>query len=139
MKPSILRTAAAILLLAPCAFAQDAEEKVDCKEPVTQHDMSYCAAVDAEAADKDLNTQYRKTRDAVIVWDKDLSDDLKGAEKALKTAQRAWIAFRDAQCELDGFQARGGTMEPMLVSGCIATLTRERTKQLKEIQDGLGN
>ena len=54
------------------------------------------------------------------------------ADGALRAAQRAWIGYRDGQCTLVGFEARGGTMEPMLVSGCKATLTRARTKELRD-------
>ena len=39
---------------------------------------------------------------------------------------------RDASCDYEGFQARGGTMEPMLVAMCLARLTEERTKQLRD-------
>ncbi len=35
-----------------------------------------------------------------------------GALEAPKKAQRAWIGYRDGQCELAGFEARGGRMEP---------------------------
>jgi uncharacterized protein YecT (DUF1311 family) len=55
------------------------------------------------------------------------------------TAQRTWIAYRDAQCEAAGFQARGGTMEPMLVAGCIADITEVRTKELKALEDAMSN
>ena len=65
--------------------------------------------------------------------DAELSDDLKGAEKALLAGQRGWIAYRDGQCDLAGFEARGGSMEPMLVSGCLADLTRKRTQELQAI------
>ena len=64
---------------------------------------------------------------------------MRGAEEALVKAQRAWVNFRDAECEAAGFQARGGTMEPMLVAGCIAELTDARTKQLKELAETMGN
>ena len=50
--------------------------------------------------------------------------------------QRGWIAYRDGQCELYGFEARGGSMEPMLVSGCKADMTRARTKELREFITG---
>jgi uncharacterized protein YecT (DUF1311 family) len=69
----------------------------------------------------------------------DQEADMKGAEKALVTAQRAWISYRDAQCEAAGFQARGGTMEPMLVAGCIADITEVRTKELKALEDAMSN
>jgi uncharacterized protein YecT (DUF1311 family) len=48
-------------------------------------------------------------------------------------------AYRDAQCEAAGFQARGGTMEPMLVAGCIADITEVRTKELKALEDAMSN
>ena len=58
-----------------------------------------------------------------------------GAVDALKRAQRSWIGYRDGQCELAGFEARGGSMEPMLVSGCLADLTRKRTAELKSVYE----
>lgn len=120
------------------ATAQEqAAPEPDCKAPVTQSDMNECAARDSQAADKDLNAQYKQTREAVRNLDRDLDDALKGAEKALVEAQRAWVTFRDADCRLQGFQARGGTMEPLLVSSCLADKSRERTKQLKELADSL--
>ena len=78
------------------------------------------------------------TRAAMVAIDKDLDGDMKGAEQALLKAQRAWISYRDAQCENSGFQARGGTMEPMLVAGCLADLTDLRTRELKALADGMG-
>ena len=64
--------------------------------------------------------------------DADIDEHLEGAEEAVLAAQRGWIAYRDGQCEVTGFEAQSGSMEPMLVSGCLADLTRKRTKELKE-------
>jgi uncharacterized protein YecT (DUF1311 family) len=124
-----------VLLLAGSASAQE----VDCKNPTTQSDMTFCESARQDAADKALNVQYKKTRTAMVALDADLDGDMKGAEKALVTAQRAWIAYRDAECEARGFQARGGTMEPMLVAGCIADVTDARTKELKTLEDAMSN
>ena len=54
-----------------------------------------------------------------------------GEEATLREAQRAWVAFRDANCRLESFEARGGSMQPMLDAGCRATLTRARTAELR--------
>ena len=113
-------------------------EDVDCDNAETQSDMTSCAEARYDEADKGLNAQYKKTRAAMVAIDKDLDADMKGAEQALLKAQRAWITYRDAQCENYGFQARGGTMEPMLVAGCLADLTDLRTKELKELSEGTG-
>ncbi|MBX4888121.1 lysozyme inhibitor LprI family protein [Rhizobium bangladeshense] len=125
----------AMLLASGALSAED----IDCQNPKTQSDMTSCEAARLETADKALNEQYKKTRAAMIAIDKDLDGDMKGAEKALVKAQRAWIDYRDAQCDAFGFQARGGTMEPMLVAGCLAEETDKRTKELKELEDSMSN
>jgi uncharacterized protein YecT (DUF1311 family) len=123
------------LLLAAVSTAA-AEDDVDCNNAMAQQDMNYCAYKDYEAADAELNAVWKDARKVAKELDAELSDDLKGADKALLAAQRAWIAYRDSQCELAGFEARGGSMEPMLVSGCLADLTRKRTSQLREFNTG---
>lgn len=135
MRLKICLFGTAMLLASGVASAQD----IDCQNPKTQSDMTSCEAARHETADKALNAQYKKTRAALAAIDKDLDGDMKGAEKALVKAQRAWIDYRDAQCDAFGFQARGGTMEPMLVAGCLAEETDKRTKELKELADTMSN
>ena len=127
--------AALMLLAAGGAHAED----VDCDNAQTQSDMTSCAQARYDEADKGLNAQYKLTRAAMVAIDKDLDGDMKGAEKALVKAQRAWIDYRDAECDAFGFQARGGTMEPMLVAGCLAEETDKRTKELKQLEDTMSN
>ncbi len=124
-----------ILATAGLSAAQE-DPEVDCGNAMTQFEMNYCANVDYEAADKLLNTTYRSVLAHMAKVDTDLAEtmpDLAGAVDALKKAQRAWIGYRDGQCELSGFSARGGSMEPMLVSGCLADLTTKRTAELKDM------
>jgi uncharacterized protein YecT (DUF1311 family) len=123
------------VIMASGAFAQ---EETDCKNPETQAEMTSCEQDRYGEADKALNAQWKDTRTAAAATDEDLDENDRGAEKALLTAQRAWISYRDAQCEAEGFQARGGTMEPMLVAGCLANLSDTRTKELKALADALG-
>jgi len=56
-----------------------------------------------------------------------------GYAAATLASQRAWLAFRDAQCAIEGGEYAGGSMQPMVRSGCLARLTRERTAQLKDM------
>lgn len=118
--------------------AQDAraQEEPNCAEPVTQRDMNACADIEYDKADKDLNAAYRQLRTKVSDWDKSADEASKGAVDALVAAQRAWVAFRDANCEVAGFQARGGTMESMLVSSCLADMSTKRAAELRELSDG---
>jgi len=131
---------AAVAFLGFCALPAFAQEpKANCKNPQTQMEMNICSQRDYEAADRALNAQYQATRKTMKAWDADATPDSKGADDALVKAQRAWVAYRDAQCISYGFQAHGGSMEPMLVSGCQADLTRKRTAELKELTEAMGN
>ncbi|WP_455270605.1 lysozyme inhibitor LprI family protein [Rhizobium herbae] len=124
------------------SLASAQEDQVDCANAMTQADMNFCANKDYEAADTELNAVYKKTMTVMRDTDKELGEidaNYVGAVDALKKAQRAWIDYRDGQCELAGFEARGGSMEPMLVSGCLADLTKKRTEELKGLTEGLGN
>ncbi len=113
-----------------------AAQEPNCKEPQTQADMTICAGKDYEKADKQLNVEYQKLRKLLTERDKAADADGKGAADALVTAQRAWVAFRDANCALSGFQARGGSMEPMLISSCLAEMSTKRADDLRQLSEG---
>jgi uncharacterized protein YecT (DUF1311 family) len=101
-------------------------------------ELNYCAEKDFDAADAALNTQWKQTRKVVADYDKQLEANQRGAEKALLKAQRAWIDYRDGQCEAEGFAARGGTMEPMLVMSCKAEVSKVRADELKQLAETIG-
>jgi len=123
------------LMIAQAGMAADA-----CKSPITQRDMNICSDRDFQSADRELNAQWSLTTAQMRELDREprpSGDRRSGYFEQLRAAQRLWISFRDAHCASEGYQARGGSMEPMLVSGCKATLTRARTLQLRELADGL--
>ena len=97
--------------------------------------MTICTDRDYKAADAELNAVWPQARAAAKAMDAGLEDSLKGADKALLAAQRGWIAYRDGRCEMAGFEARGGSLESMLVLSCLADMTRARTDELKQLID----
>jgi uncharacterized protein YecT (DUF1311 family) len=113
---------AAALFAAP-AMAQD-DKKIDCANAQVQFEMNICANRAYEAADKSLNEIYLKIL---------ASEDASGKNR-LKAAQRAWLKFRDLECDFESAVNEGGTMYPMVYSGCLQGLTEERTKQLRYYQ-----
>ncbi len=122
-----------LLLVVTQAAAQPA---ANCGDAVTQLELNMCAAADYEAADAALNRVWKQARAFARELDAGQDERLKGAENALLAAQRGWIAYRDGHCTLAGFDARGGSMEPMLVSGCLAANTRLRTQELQQFVSG---
>jgi uncharacterized protein YecT (DUF1311 family) len=114
----------------------------NCKEPQYQQEMNWCAGQDYLAADTELNAQWKITVAAMKVRDAEYAADSTGVLdkrlsyfENLREAQRGWLRYRDGHCTLEGYAARGGSMEPMLLSGCKARLTRQRTQELKELTE----
>lgn len=97
--------------------------------------MTICAGLDYDKADKELNRIWPAIKAAAQESDAATGDGKTEFLDALMASQRAWIAYRDAQCAWQGFEAHGGSMEPMLVNGCLAALTEQRIKDLQ--QEGL--
>lgn len=99
-----------------------------CHSPAqTQTEMNEDACAKYKKADAEMNAVYRQ------VLDKYKSETAFVAK--FKTAQRAWIAFRDAHLESvypepNKLQAYG-SVNPMCRCAVLAELTAERTKQLK--------
>jgi uncharacterized protein YecT (DUF1311 family) len=93
----------------------------------SQSEMNREAAEEADAADKELNQVY-----------KELMATLDDEGKALlKASQRAWIAYRDAECAFAADEVRGGSMAPLLYSTQMTALTDERTAVLLERLEGV--
>ncbi len=110
-----------LLLLPLPALAQGG---VDCANTSIQAELNTCAALDYEAADAELNAAYAAAMEVARSYD--------GQQEALlRDAQRAWIAFRDAACSAEASLVEGGSMQPMVGSGCLARVTRERTEDLR--------
>jgi uncharacterized protein YecT (DUF1311 family) len=138
MKTSII--AAAILIgSSGLALAQE-DPPVDCANAMSQADMNQCAYLDFEKADAELNAVYKQAMKAATDNDKqaaEMNEAYVGAVAELKKAQRAWIDYRDGNCEGMSREALGGSMQSMLTSGCQARMTEARTKELRELISAL--
>jgi len=100
---------------------------LDCNNAETTYDMKDCALQDFQAIDKELNSVYKKLMN--------LLDS--GGKQKLKTAQKAWIVFRDAQAKFSADYARGGTLERLLFQRSQVDTTQKRVVELKSILEDL--
>jgi uncharacterized protein YecT (DUF1311 family) len=108
------------------AMAQD----VDCENALAQQEMNFCAEQVWQAEDATLNETYASALAVMQEADASFSPEGDTEEDRLRTAQRAWVEYRDAACDSAGYAMRGGSAEPLLIYGCMAMLTKERTAQL---------
>jgi uncharacterized protein YecT (DUF1311 family) len=125
-----------MILIAVLGLAAAVQEEPNCKDPQSQSEMSACTYIDYEKADAAMNVEWKPL--LAIMKDRDNGfdrngDDRPGYVAALLGGQRAWLKYRDAHCVSEGYFARGGSMEPMVINGCLEAVTRARTKQLHEL------
>lgn len=102
---------AASVIVAPIAAGQEMNEPgVGC------HDVG-------PDADAESNATYSSIR-------KILSP---AEQEKLRTAQRLWLQFRDANCAAERDLYVGGSAAPAVYAACLAADTRQRTAELKKI------
>ena len=115
-----------LLILAAVLLASPAQAD-DCANAADQRTMSECAAKDYTRADAQLNTLYKQINQR-------LKDNPEG-KKALLTAQRAWLGFRDAECGFAASGVKGGSVYPMIYSQCLTEVTAKRVEAFKTYLD----
>jgi uncharacterized protein YecT (DUF1311 family) len=96
-----------------------------CESPQTQAEMNVCAAQEFRRTDARLNTVYQK-----LVKTLDANRRVK-----LRAAQRAWLAYRDAQCDFEASASEGGSMQPLELASCKSNATKERIAQFQQELD----
>jgi uncharacterized protein YecT (DUF1311 family) len=98
-------------------------QPLDCSgQELTTIGMTDCAEQRLKRADSDLNQAY-----AGLMKKIEASD-----QKLLRTAEKAWISFRDSECSYRiGSGDKGGTLRPMREMRCRAELTEARAKDFR--------
>jgi len=124
--------AAALLTVAPVAaqaedgvqFSPAYELCLEKPENDNTYGMLQCGAAEMAFQDARLNKAYKA----------DMADLAEGpvAKAALLKAQRAWIAFRDADCATVRALS-GGTIAPIYVQNCYLEHTARRAQALEDL------
>lgn len=122
---------------------QDAAKPQPCADAKTQLASNECFAKLYEDSDAQLNIAYNKVVDAMKT---NLTGALKEnaaariaheqtAMNKLLAAQRAWLTYRDANCDSVKFQYEGGSIQPTIWSQCMADTTQQRVATLTTAYD----
>ncbi|MBN3727076.1 lysozyme inhibitor LprI family protein [Burkholderia sp. Ac-20379] len=118
-----------MLSISSDAFAVDCDNPPSGLDPASAEINYRCSENDRHAADAKLNRVYKKLQSDIRRKqnaESDINDDL-------VAAQKSWIAFRDAECDLRT-RIGGGAQQWSIVnhSECLTDLTDERTKVLQD-------
>ncbi|GGY77866.1 lysozyme inhibitor LprI family protein [Pseudoduganella plicata] len=112
-------------------LASAAGQEIRCNPSGGQQELNACAADDFRKADKELNATWQ------ALLRKEADDKVFIAK--LRAAQKAWLAFRDAEleahfaCDSDNPRMCWGSMEGMSFMMRKKDLTQQRTKMLKDM------
>lgn len=119
--------AAVVGALLAGASTQAAADRIDatCTARDTTAAMIGCIAADHARQDRRLNIAYRAAQAALPA----------SRRAALTGAQRAWLAFRDAECRFVA-DPRGGSRARVAGNDCMRRLTAERADALEALARG---
>lgn len=112
------------LLVSTIAYGEESQQSHEaCMEnAVSTADMVACISEEFEREDQRLNDNYQQLRSQ-------LSD---GRKEQLLTAQRAWIAYKDANCDFYA-DPEGGTLARVSANSCVLTETTDRADELESL------
>jgi uncharacterized protein YecT (DUF1311 family) len=129
----LLIAGALALLVTGSAPPAAGEEAINCEDAKNTVEMNVCADKDFAAADAKLNGVYKTVIEHIADSDLEQPYDRKSWDEAMRVSQRAWVAFRDADCKgAVPMEWSGGTGTSAAVAGCMAQKTLTRTKDLQE-------
>ena len=109
-------------------FSSPLAQAQNCDNAQNQAEINQCAYQEYSREDAELNWVWKEiqrsfTRDR---WDQK-------RKAALLASQRAWLAYRDKDCEgAVGTEWEGGSGRPMAVGFCLTALTKARTERLRQ-------
>src|SRR5262245_13391065 len=126
---NIMKSGGLVLLLLIGTTARPQTQSDPCKGDTT-YEMKQCSAKKYKQADDELNRVYQ------LLMSK-LDDE--GHKTSLKTAQQAWLKYRDGNCDFESYLNRGGSIYSIVVTSCMTSMTTSRTKEMKEQIKALDN
>lgn len=108
----------------------------NCGDKPSQAAMTMCQAQVSERADAEMNWVWKQVYAQMQRSDREeptTTGSDPGFAPALLASQRAWLTYRDAECRIESYEWRGGSMQPFTYNQCTTSLTQERTRQLRAI------
>jgi len=114
-----------------------------CPNAKSQLDLNDCYSNLYQSADAQLNATYNNVvgfmKKNLLLAQHDNNAALvthnETSLNKLLAAQRAWLAYRDANCDSIKFQYEGGSIQPMIWSQCMAEATKQRIAILTTAYD----
>lgn len=133
--PADCETLKGAVLRDKCELRQSVEQipEAQCENPNTQLDMNICSYRDYLESDIELNQTWSRIKRTFDREPRQFSGQTDFG--SLLEAQRAWLVYREKQCNAEAVAYEGGSMQPTVESTCLARVTRARTEELKALSE----
>jgi uncharacterized protein YecT (DUF1311 family) len=97
-----------------------------------------CVAQKNKLADEELNAEYKKAIRRTEEEEAALRQNWPNTElvSLFRSAQRAWLKYRDAECEFIGISSTPSPWQGVQVEECKLRMTIERTEHFKSVHLG---
>jgi uncharacterized protein YecT (DUF1311 family) len=124
-----------LLLMLPLVASTARAQAYGCPEDRSIPELKDCLNAVFARADRDLNQAYQAARASI-----DRATHMPVAERnawkqALRTAQRAWVTFKEIDCGVSVpfmYYGSAGSGIGVGVTSCLIEHTRIRTRELRE-------
>lgn len=123
------RFIALFLLVLPTATLS--AEKLDCKNAITTPDANECASQDQHRVERRLNVVYQKLLKRLREPDATDEENSEIRQKVI-TAQKAWVVFREADCDAQYEMYKTGTVRTVIYIACMRAHAERRIKELEK-------
>ncbi|WP_202743949.1 lysozyme inhibitor LprI family protein [Acinetobacter calcoaceticus] len=119
----ILKTSLIVLSSLTCSISFAGIEK--CSNLPNQSALNNCSSNVLNSANQKINTVYAN-------YMKELSPTEK---LQLKDAQRAWIQYKEKDCQFQSSPVLKGSLYPFVHNACLVKKTETRIKELQDMQE----
>jgi uncharacterized protein YecT (DUF1311 family) len=133
---------AIVLASTALAVAQTSRPDDPCRKVSSQRELNDCTEKKFHAADDELQKLYRTIAAQLdnklaklATGDVLMRKYAASAVADLRSAQDAWVTYRDLQCKAEGGREAGGSIQPTIFADCMQRITRDRIQQLHDTYD----
>ncbi|WP_019274212.1 lysozyme inhibitor LprI family protein [Vibrio coralliilyticus] len=97
-----------------------------------------CVEQKMELADKELNESYQEAIARISEEEAALRETWSETElvEPFRKAQRAWLKYRDAECEFSGLSSTPSPWQGVQIEECRLRMTLERVEYFKSVYVG---
>jgi uncharacterized protein YecT (DUF1311 family) len=114
------------------SFTGAAAVAQNCANPTTAPEVNECAMLQQRKTEKRLDAAYASLIKSLNRADAP-GEDYSGRKKAVEASQRAWIAFRKADCDAIYKINESGSARTVAFHNCLQKHAERRMVDLKEL------